>query len=105
LLARDGARLLEIPVAGFGPDHHRPSILVLCEVLADKFPGLDHVWDFIHTLLRPVAGALAAGATVSTDNILESALAMLMEALPPQLMPLRPRCDWWPRNHGAANRS
>ena len=54
------------------------SILVLCEVLADKFPGLDHVWDFIHTLLRPVAGALAAGATVSTDNILATALAMLM---------------------------
>ena len=54
------------------------SILVVCEVLADKFPGLDHVWDFIHTLLRPVAGALAAGATVSTDNILETALAMLL---------------------------
>ena len=54
------------------------SILVVCEVLADKFPGLDHVWDFIHTLLRPVAGALAAGATVSTDNILETALVMLL---------------------------
>ncbi|MBI4164645.1 MAG: DUF4126 domain-containing protein [Acidobacteria bacterium] len=54
------------------------SILVLCEVLADKFPGMDHVWDFIHTLLRPVAGALAAGATVSTDNIFEMALVMLL---------------------------
>lgn len=54
------------------------SILVLCEVLADKFPGMDHVWDFTHTLLRPVAGALAAGATVSTDNVFEMALAMLL---------------------------
>jgi hypothetical protein len=54
------------------------SILVLTEILADKFPGLDHVWDFVHTLLRPVAGALAAGATISTDNMLETALAMLM---------------------------
>jgi hypothetical protein len=54
------------------------SILVLCEILADKFPGLDHVWDFIHTLLRPVAGALAAGATVSTDNMFETVLVMLL---------------------------
>ncbi len=53
------------------------AILVLVEVLADKFPGLDHVWDFIHTLLRPVAGALAAGATVTTDNIFEMAVVML----------------------------
>jgi hypothetical protein len=54
------------------------AILVLCEVLADKFPGMDHAWDFIHTLLRPVAGALVAGATVSTDNIFETALVMLI---------------------------
>src|SRR3990172_5165609 len=53
------------------------AILVLTEVLADKFPGLDHVWDFIHTLLRPVAGALAAGAVVTTDNAFELALVML----------------------------
>lgn len=53
------------------------AILVLVEVLADKFPGLDHVWDFIHTLLRPVAGALAAGATVTTDNIFETAVVMV----------------------------
>ena len=53
-------------------------LLVLAEVLADKFPGLDHVWDFIHTLLRPAAGAIAAGATVTTDNLFETAVVMVM---------------------------
>ena len=56
------------------------AILAVCEILADKFPGLDHVWDFIHTLLRPVAGALAAGATLSTDRIFELLLVMLTGA-------------------------
>jgi uncharacterized membrane protein len=56
------------------------AILAVCEILADKFPGLDHVWDFIHTLLRPVAGALAAGATLSTDRIFEMLLIMLTGA-------------------------
>src|SRR6266704_1987511 len=36
--------------------------LAACEILAQKFPGLDNIWDFVHTLLRPVAGAVAAGA-------------------------------------------
>ena len=53
-------------------------LIVLAELLADKFPGLDHVWDFIHTLLRPVAGAIAAGATISTDNLFETAVVMLL---------------------------
>jgi len=56
------------------------AILAACEVLADKFPGLDNVWDFIHTLLRPIAGALAAGATLSTDHVFEMLLVMLTGA-------------------------
>jgi hypothetical protein len=52
--------------------------LALCEMLAQKFPVLDNVWDFVHTLLRPIAGALATGATVSTNNAFEIALAMAM---------------------------
>lgn len=38
------------------------AILTLADFCADKIPGLDHVWDAIHTLLRPVAGALVAAA-------------------------------------------
>jgi hypothetical protein len=52
--------------------------LAACEILAQKFPVLDNVWDFLHTLLRPIAGALAAGATINSNNVAEIAVAMLM---------------------------
>lgn len=38
--------------------------LYLLEFFADKIPGLDHVWDLIHTVVRPVAGGLLAVAAV-----------------------------------------
>ncbi len=56
------------------------GVLVACEILAQKFPGLDNFWDFVHTLLRPVAGALAAGAVLSTDQMFEMVLVMLTGA-------------------------
>jgi hypothetical protein len=40
-------------------------ILTLADLLADKIPGVDHVWDAIHTVLRPIAGALVAAASGS----------------------------------------
>jgi len=52
--------------------------LAVCEILAQKFPVVDNIWDFLHTLLRPIAGALATGATLSTNNAAEIALAMVM---------------------------
>ena len=52
--------------------------LAVCEILAQKLPVLDNIWDFLHTLLRPIAGALAAGATINTNNAAEIAIAMLM---------------------------
>ncbi len=52
--------------------------LTLCEVLAQKFPVLDNIWDFLHTLLRPIAGAIATGATINSNNLAEIAVAMLM---------------------------
>jgi hypothetical protein len=52
--------------------------LALCEILAQKFPVLDNVWDFLHTLLRPIAGAVAAGATLNTSSAFEIVVAMLM---------------------------
>lgn len=54
------------------------GVLAASEILAQKFPVLDNFWDFIHTLLRPMAGAVAAGATLSTDNIFEIVLAMVL---------------------------
>ena len=35
-------------------------LLYLIEFLADKIPWLDTAWDMIHTLLRPLGGALLA---------------------------------------------
>lgn len=56
------------------------GVLAACEVLAQKFPGLDNVWDFVHTLLRPLAGAVAAGATLTTSNAAEMIAVMLAGA-------------------------
>ena len=52
--------------------------LALGEILAQKFPVLDNIWDFLHTLLRPIAGAVASGATLNTNNAAEIAVAMVM---------------------------
>jgi len=54
------------------------GLLAACEVLAQKFPVLDNVWDFLHTLVRPLAGAIAAGATLDANSAFETVLAMLV---------------------------
>lgn len=54
------------------------GLLTLCEILAEKFPVMDNLWDFLHTLLRPIAGGLAAGATISADEPSQTVMAMLM---------------------------
>ncbi|MEV6160446.1 DUF4126 domain-containing protein [Streptomyces sp. NPDC052052] len=36
------------------------GVLFLCEVVADKIPYVDTVWDAVHTVVRPVAGAVVA---------------------------------------------
>jgi len=54
------------------------GLLTISEILAQKFPVLDNFWDFLHTLLRPLAGAVAAGATLTTNNAFEIVVAMLM---------------------------
>ena len=39
--------------------------LALAEFFADKIPGVDSVWDLLHTLLRVPAGAFLAAATLA----------------------------------------
>ncbi|WP_189107907.1 DUF4126 domain-containing protein [Streptomyces camponoticapitis] len=34
--------------------------LFLCEAVADKIPYVDTVWDSVHTVIRPVTGAVVA---------------------------------------------
>ncbi|MEU1366165.1 DUF4126 domain-containing protein [Streptomyces sp. NPDC005803] len=36
------------------------GVLFLCELVADKIPYVDSVWDSVHTVVRPLAGAVVA---------------------------------------------
>src|SRR5215217_5605305 len=68
-----GLKVLEHPwvigAAGF---------MLVMEFLADKVPGIDSVWDAIHTFIRIPAGALlAAGATGDTINALTVAAGLI----------------------------
>lgn len=50
-----------------------PIVLAVCGVLAlvefvtDKMPGVDSVWDLLHTLVRIPAGAFLGGIALPTD--------------------------------------
>ncbi|MCX5382950.1 DUF4126 domain-containing protein [Streptomyces sp. NBC_00083] len=43
------------------------GVLFLCEVVADKIPYVDSVWDSVHTVIRPIAGAVV-GALLAGQN-------------------------------------
>ena len=38
-------------------------LLTLADFVADKFPIIDHSWDAVHTVIRPLMGALVAAAS------------------------------------------
>lgn len=42
--------------------------LAAAEFFADKIPGVDSIWDLLHTLLRVPAGAFLAAAALSPDG-------------------------------------
>ena len=43
------------------------GVLYLIEFVADKIPTVDHVWDVVHTFIRPIAGAVVAFAAVQNQ--------------------------------------
>ena len=43
------------------------GVLYAIEFVADKVPAVDHVWDAIHTFVRPAAGALVGWAASSNQ--------------------------------------
>ncbi|WP_330457280.1 DUF4126 domain-containing protein [Streptomyces sp. NBC_00820] len=49
------------------------GVLFLCEAVADKIPYVDSVWDSVHTVVRPLAGAwigaLLAGQSGSVSDV------------------------------------
>lgn len=52
------------------------ALLYVIEFVADKIPTVDHIWDLIHTFIRPAAGALVAWAAVS-DQIPRGAVIIV----------------------------
>lgn len=46
------------------------ALLFLCEAVADKIPYVDTVWDAVHTVVRPVAGAVVAALLAGHDGSL-----------------------------------
>lgn len=54
------------------------GLLFLLEFLADKVPFVTPVWDFVHTLIRPLGGALlAAGAVGQAPPLVQATAALL----------------------------
>jgi hypothetical protein len=54
------------------------GVLFLVEFLADKIPVVDSVWDAIHTLIRPIGGALLASRALGDLSPLAEVLALLL---------------------------
>jgi Domain of unknown function (DUF4126) len=53
-------------------------VLYLVEFVADKIPWVDSLWDSIHTVIRPLGGALVAVATLGDQSpTLQAAVALL----------------------------
>lgn len=68
-----GLRLLQHPLmlgaSGF---------MLFVEFFADKIPGVDTLWDMVHTLVRIPAGAALAAAVFGTDHATAAAVAALL---------------------------
>jgi Domain of unknown function (DUF4126) len=54
------------------------AIGALAEFFADKIALVDSLWDAVHTLVRPVGGALLAFAVVSPDNGVLGVITLLL---------------------------
>jgi len=53
-------------------------VMYLVEFVADKVPWFDSAWDAVHTVIRPVGGALIAVATLGNANPTVQGLAALL---------------------------
>jgi hypothetical protein len=69
----DGLSLLQHPVvlvASF--------VMLVAEFVADKVPGLDTLWDAVHTFIRIPAGAALAAAVLGGDSTAWALVAALL---------------------------
>ena len=54
------------------------GVLYVVEFVADKIPWVDTIWDSVHTLIRPVGGAVIAVATLGDQSPgMQAAIALL----------------------------
>lgn len=53
------------------------GFMVFVEFFADKIPGLDSLWDVVHTLIRIPAGAALAAGVFGADSGLMALIAAL----------------------------
>jgi len=53
-------------------------VMYLIEFVADKIPWFDSIWDAVHTVIRPVGGALIAVATLGHANPTVQGLVALL---------------------------
>ena len=69
----EGLRLLQQPLL-----LSASGLMVAAEFLADKVPGIDSLWDMVHTLVRVPAGALLAAGVFGGDQASWALIAALM---------------------------
>ena len=53
-------------------------LLFVVEFVADKIPGVDTLWDAVHTVIRIPAGAALAAAALGADSSTWTVIAALM---------------------------
>ncbi len=54
------------------------GVLYVIEFVADKIPWVDTIWDSVHTLIRPIGGALIAVASIGEASPgLQGVIALL----------------------------
>jgi hypothetical protein len=53
-------------------------VMYLVEFVADKVPWLDSVWDAIHTVIRPIGGAVIAVTTLGDASPVTETLVALL---------------------------
>jgi hypothetical protein len=54
------------------------AVLYVVEFVADKVPWVDSIWDSVHTLIRPVGGALIAVASLGNASPLMTGVIALL---------------------------
>jgi hypothetical protein len=53
-------------------------VLYVVEFIADKIPWIDSVWDAVHTVIRPIGGAVIAVATLGDASPATEAMVALL---------------------------